>query len=143
MLSNHEIRSLPLRRSLWRRIAVLAEQEAGAPRRVPGGTAGRCRLAARLAAGHYRVPLNQVMSRRRGSRETVRARHVAMYLAHVVYRLNLAEVAAGFRRDRTTAAYACAKIEDARDDPAFDAALSGLEISAGILLAAGPVEEAA
>jgi hypothetical protein len=92
-----------------------------------------CRLTARLAANHYEVALNELLSRRRGTRRTTRARHVAMYLAHVVYGLDLAAVAAGFRRDRTTVAYACRAIEDARDDPAFDSALAGLEVSAGVL----------
>lgn len=95
--------------------------------------AARCRLAARLAAGHYRVPVSEVAGRRRGSRRSTHARHVAMYLAHVVYGLSLAVVAEGFHRDRTTAAYACARIEDVRDDPAFDAALAGLEITARVL----------
>lgn len=94
-----------------------------------------CRLAARLAASHYEVTLGEVLDRRRrrGTRRATRARHVAMYLAHVAYSLDLASVGAGFGRDRTTVAYACRAIEDARDDPAFDAALAGLEVSAGIL----------
>jgi chromosomal replication initiation ATPase DnaA len=96
--------------------------------------ATRCRRAAQLAASHYGLPIAEIITRRRGSRRATRARHVAMYLAHVVYGLNLAMIGAGFRRDRTTAAYACARIEDMRDEPAFDAALAGLEISAGILL---------
>jgi hypothetical protein len=34
-------------------------------------------------------------------------------------------------------------VEDARDDPAFDAALAGLEISAGVLLDLSGLEKAA
>lgn len=136
--------SLPLRRSLWRRVAELDARKRTDPHAAASATgAERCRLAARLAAIHYGVSVADVTTRRRGSRKAAHARHVAMYLAHVVYRLSLAEVGAGFRRDRTTAAYACGKIEDARDDPAFDAALSGLEMSAGILLGAEPAEKAA
>lgn len=109
--------------------------------RRDGGT--YCRLTARLAAGHYGVSFGEAIGRKRGSRRGTRARHVAMYLAHVVYGLNLVEVGAGFHRDRTTAAYACARIEDLRDDPAFDAALASLEISAGVLLELGLMEKAA
>lgn len=93
-----------------------------------------CRLAAQLVASHYDLTLVEVAGRRRGSRRATRARHVAMYLAHVVGGLNLVAVGAGFHRDRTTASYACHMVEDARDDPAFDAALASLEIAVGILL---------
>lgn len=115
---------------------------ASAPRAATRGGVF-CRLAARLAAGHYDVPLGDVLGRRRGSRRTARARHVAMYLAHVVYGLSLVAVGAGFGRDRTTVAYACGTVEDARDDPAFDAALAGLENSAGVLLEIEGGEQAA
>ena len=122
---------------LRRPARALQMAETGLRRLPPPAAHGRaacCRIAARLAASHYEVPLAEVAGRRRGSRRATRARHVAMYLAHVAYGLNLVAVGAGFGRDRTTAAYACGLIEDARDDPAFDAALAGLEISAGILL---------
>lgn len=66
-----------------------------------------------------------------------------MYLAHVIYGLSLVGVGVGFGRDRTTVAYACHMVEDARDDPAFDAALAGLEISAAILLDLERAEKAA
>ena len=111
------------------------EDRPGAEReRAVLGDAVCCRLAARLAASHYDVPLSQVVARRRSSRRVTRARHVGIYLAHVIYGLSLVGVGLGFGRDRTTVAYACRMVEDARDDPAFDAALVGLEISARILL---------
>ena len=135
----------PLMRNEDRKIANLPRPFAPEPRRPgdwPGaereravlGDAVCCRLAARLAAGHYDVPLSQVVARRRSSRRAARARHVGMYLAHVIYGLSLGGIGRGFGRDRTTVAYACRMIEDARDDPAFDAALAGLEISARVLL---------
>jgi chromosomal replication initiation ATPase DnaA len=43
-----------------------------------------------------------------------------MYVAHVVLRLTMGEVGAGFGRDRTTVLHACQVIEDMRDDPEFD-----------------------
>ncbi len=57
-----------------------------------------------------------------------------MYLAHVAFGLSLTAVGMGFGRDRTTVAYACHKIEDRRDNSAFDAALDCLELAARILL---------
>ncbi len=53
------------------------------------------------------------------------ARHVSMYLAHVSCRMSLSDVGRLYARDRTTVAYACAAIEDRRDDPKFDSALAG------------------
>jgi chromosomal replication initiation ATPase DnaA len=124
---------------------VRREQITRNPRRSAGSgrqhAAGReaddeacCRIAAQLVASHYDMALVEVVGRARRSHRATRARHMAMYLAHVVCGLSLAAVGAGFNRDRTTASYACHKIEDARDDPAIDAALADLEISAGVLL---------
>src|SRR5690606_8404715 len=96
--------------------------------------AAPCHIAAKLAAAHYEVPLAQLRTRRRGTQQSTRARHVAIYLAHVAFGLKLAEVGSAFRRDRATAGYACARIEDARDDPAFDAARTGVETAARIRL---------
>lgn len=55
------------------------------------------------------------------------ARQVAMYLAHVACGYSLTEVGILFQRDRTTAAHACRKIEDCRDDPDLDFCLDCLE----------------
>ncbi|HEY6630294.1 MAG TPA: helix-turn-helix domain-containing protein, partial [Rhizobiaceae bacterium] len=47
-------------------------------------------------------------------------RQVAMYVAHVVLRLNMTDIGRAFGRDRTTVIYACHLIEDLRDDDDFD-----------------------
>ena len=109
------------------RNAPLAKTPATAPNAL-------CAVAARLAANHYEVTLNDVGAPTRRSRRATRARHVAMYLAHVVFGLSHAAIGVAFGRSRRSVAYACGRVEDARDDPAFDAALAGLEISAPILL---------
>jgi hypothetical protein len=57
----------------------------------------------------------------------VRARQTAIYLAHVAFGLTYTEIGQIFRRDRTTIAHACAVIEDLRDDPAIDQALTAIE----------------
>ena len=65
---------------------------------------------------------------RRARRADIAAgRQLAMYLTHVGLGRTLTEVGALFGRDRTTVAYACAQIEDHRDDPAFDAEVTELE----------------
>jgi chromosomal replication initiation ATPase DnaA len=53
-------------------------------------------------------------------------RQVAMYLAHVAFRLSLTEVGRLFGRDRTTVAHACGVVEDLRDDQVIDRALTVL-----------------
>lgn len=88
---------------------------------------GLCAIAGRLAAAHYEDTLGELHARSRGSRR------VAIYLAHVAYGLDLGVVAVNFGRSRRAAAAACRVIEDARDEPAFDAALAGLELSAAVL----------
>ena len=52
-----------------------------------------CAVAARLAANHYEVTLKDVRAPTRRSRRATRARHVAMYLAHIAYGLKLAAIA--------------------------------------------------
>ena len=71
----------------------------------------------------------------RGRPRVAFARQVAMYLAHVACGLTLTEVGQVFSRDRTTVAYACCRVEDLRDDPAFDRSLELLE---GILRSLSP-----
>lgn len=63
----------------------------------------------------------------RGKAPIARARQAGMYLAHVACGLNLTDVGSIFARDRTTVAHACAVIEDLRDDPVFDRAVTLLE----------------
>lgn len=51
------------------------------------------------------------------------ARHVGMYLMHVVCGFSLSAVARCFGRDRTTVGHAVRNIEDARSSAAFDSEL--------------------
>ena len=51
---------------------------------------------------------------------------MAMYLAHVAFRLSFTQVGRLFGRDRTTVAHACGVIEDLRDDQIIDRALTVL-----------------
>lgn len=63
----------------------------------------------------------------RGKAPIARARQVAMYMAHIGWRMTLTDVGRLFGRDRTTVAHACEAIEDLRDDPGFDRRLDLLE----------------
>jgi chromosomal replication initiation ATPase DnaA len=57
-----------------------------------------------------------------------------MYLAHVACGLSLTAAGDLFRRDRTTAAHACSVVEDLRDDPVVDQALTVLEAALASLM---------
>lgn len=90
-------------------------------------------LAAGLASYALGIKTNDILNVGRGTIETVRARQVAMYLAHVGFGMSLARVADAFSRDRSTVAHSCHIIEDRRDDPEFDAWLETLELGIGVL----------
>ena len=52
--------------------------------------------------------------------------HIAIYLTHVVFAVSQRLTGFAFDRDRTSIRYACARIEDARDDRKLDYALDVL-----------------
>lgn len=83
-----------------------------------------------LVSRKMQVGIRKIVGRDRLP-ETARARHIAMYLCHVMLSRNLREVGLAFGRDRTTVSHACALIEDLRDDPAFDRELCRLEAILG------------
>jgi hypothetical protein len=72
--------------------------------------------ARRLVGAEFRVAESEMASQSRARAEVAFARQVAMYLAHVCYRLTYQEVADAFGRERTTVAHACAVVEDRRDE---------------------------
>lgn len=80
-----------------------------------------------LVAREKHVPIRLLTHRTRCRPQTARARQLAMYLSHVVLGRSLTEIGGAFGRDRTTVSYACALIEDMRDDPVFDEEVTALE----------------
>lgn len=82
-----------------------------------------------LVAREKNVPQRLLTHPSRCRATASQARHLAMYLSYVVLGRTLAEIGEEFGRDRTTVSYACAHIEDMRDDPAFDAEVARLEAS--------------
>ncbi|WP_083656798.1 helix-turn-helix domain-containing protein [Mongoliimonas terrestris] len=63
----------------------------------------------------------------RGRQSPARARQVAMYLLHVRLGVTLSTCARAFGRDRTTAAHACRRVEDMRENHRLDVRLNSLE----------------
>ena len=115
-----------------------ADAVAASPRPAPALAAGRqpgvqrqCRLIAFATAAAFAVPVEELTAPTRRSPYVAFARQTAMYLAHVALGLSYTEVAGGFDRDRTTAAYACRLVEERREDPAVDAVLGSLEQACG------------
>jgi hypothetical protein len=80
-----------------------------------------------VVAQAFAVPPGQLRTPSRGCRRVAVARQCAMYLAHVLGGLSFTETGRAFGRDRTTAAYACRRFEELRDDPTFDAFVEMLE----------------
>jgi chromosomal replication initiation ATPase DnaA len=75
----------------------------------------------------FEIDERQLAAATRGKAPIARARQVAMYIAHIAWRLTLTDVGRLFGRDRTTVAHACEAVEDLRDDPLFDRRLDLLE----------------
>ena len=94
------------------------------------------RLLEEAVALAFAVPPEAMRARSRGAADIAFARQSAMYLAHVMLGLSYSEVGRLFRRDRTTARYACQLVEDRRDDPTIDRKLDTIEQVCGELFCA-------
>jgi len=84
-------------------------------------------LVQMAVAGVTGVGLTDLVSGKRGGAQAAFARQAAMYLCHLVFRMNVRRVAAAFGRDRTTVRHAFRRIEDLREDHELDRALSLIE----------------
>ena len=73
-----------------------------------------------ITAALFNVPSKEIRKPGRTTLGVSRVRQVAMYVAHVILRLNMTDIGRAFGRDRTTVIYACHLIEDLRDDDDFD-----------------------
>lgn len=93
---------------------------------IPAGRA----LIEGVVAQAFGVEARDLRRTTRGRARVALARQAAMYLAHTGFGLNLTNAGELFSRDRTTVAYACAVIEDRRDDPVFDRTM---DLLAGIV----------
>lgn len=97
-----------------------------AKRPDPTRLSAPARLAEAAVSGAMNLPV-EMLRAGRGTRRVAFARQLAMYLTHVCFGLTLTEVGSCFERDRTTVRHACALVEDRRDRPTFDFAVSALE----------------
>ncbi len=87
----------------------------------------RAGIAQAVVAHIYDVELKDMRAATRRNPRTALARQIAMYLSHTVFGMTVSQVAAVFRRHRSTACHALHHIEDLRDDPELDRTLAYLE----------------
>lgn len=88
--------------------------------------ARRSALVVQLVSLAFGAPPEEVAGETR-TRAAALARHAALYLAHVALAIPMDRIGAVFRMNRTSVGYACRVVEDRRDDPVFDEAMSRLE----------------
>jgi chromosomal replication initiation ATPase DnaA len=81
---------------------------------------------AALVARAFHLPSADLLARTRRA-DVALARQVAIYVAHVGLAETLTAAGRRFGRDRTTAAHACRRVEDRRDDPHFDGLVAAIE----------------
>lgn len=86
-----------------------------------------CRMALALAAAAFDVSAEEIRAAGRRTAVVSLARHVAIYIAHVVFQLPMQCVAEGFGRDRTSVGHAVRRVEERRDGPEFDRLMDRLE----------------
>jgi len=87
----------------------------------------------RCVAAAFGLSMRAITTARRAQARAVFARQVGMYLLHVVFSLNPQLIGGLFGKDRSTVAHACQRVEDRRDDAAFDAFLHDLELAVSAL----------
>lgn len=81
---------------------------------------GFCEGMIDISAALFCVSSKDLRRTGRSPLAVARVRQIAMYVAHTLLGLSMAEVGRGFGRDRTTVLHACHLIEDMREDAEFD-----------------------
>jgi chromosomal replication initiation ATPase DnaA len=84
-------------------------------------------IVEQLVMRAFEIQQPTLLSNRRGRAPVAFARQVAIYITHVHLGLSLTAAAHRFRRDRTTAAHACRRVEDRREDPDVDRRIEAVE----------------
>lgn len=87
------------------------------------------------------TPMETVNRKGRMSRTAVRVRRVSLYLAHVALGWPLERVGHAFGINRQTVGTACARIEDARDEPHLNDLLDQLAQTIQTLCETPPVTD--
>ncbi len=88
-----------------------------------------CDFVKSLVCITFDISLESLNAKTRQGARTALARQIAMYLVHVRFGINLAEIGQIFNRDRTTVSHACRLVEDMRDRVEIDFLIECLERS--------------
>ncbi len=80
-----------------------------------------------LLASVFSVCGRQLRAPNRSATDIARIRQIGMYVAHVTLGVKMADVAAGFARNKSTVVHACHLIEDMREDADFDRIIAKVE----------------
>lgn len=101
------------------------------------------RILAEAVGGAMSIDPGGLSRRGRGDARTAFARHVAIYIART--RLGFSFTAAGrlFDRDRTTAAHACRRVEERRDELWADELIERIDRAVGQRAASAVRQECA
>ena len=81
---------------------------------------------AAVVARAFHLPAADLLAPTRRA-DVALARQVAIYVAHVGLAETLTAAGRRFGRDSSTAAHACRRVEDRRDDPGFDGLVAAIE----------------
>ena len=93
----------------------------------PVGGFGPAHAIERIVACRCGIEVGDLYRPGRSNGPVSLARHTAMYLQRVMLGLAYDGIARRFARHPTTAIYACRRIEDMRDDAAFEDWIASLE----------------
>ena len=85
------------------------------------------RLCEAVAVAWFALTPDALRHATRGVPRVAFARHVGMYFAHVTFHATMTGAGRAFWRDRTTARYGCAKIEEWRENAVVEYAFDRLE----------------
>jgi chromosomal replication initiation ATPase DnaA len=96
-----------------------------------------------LVAWAEAVPVDALLQPSRGDQPIADARHLAIYLAHVMIGVDMTRLGRSFGRDRASVRHALRRIEQRRDEPLFDARVSALETILEPLAVVVPAERGA
>lgn len=105
-------------------------RKSGAPGAAGSGVTpvrNACRLVQMLAGEMVTIAGDRAPLRRNRRRTLCHTRQIAIYVCHVALQIPQGDVGAAFGKDRSTVGYACAVVEDRRDDEAFDAFVAAME----------------
>ena len=110
----------------------------GAGRPCVNPVRNACRLVQMLTGEMAMIAGDRAPLRRNRRRTLCHTRQIAMYVCHVALQIPQGDVGAAFGKDRSTVGYACAVVEDRRDDEAFDAFVAAMErIAREVILGEG------